>query len=73
MLRLAVLAILFAVVCAVPIDNGTKSVDDFLIDHNIIGYLVQNSEFELQELKEEEIQGDHALKYTLGARVNGKG
>lgn len=76
MLRFAVLVILLAAVCAVPINDVAKSADvEVIVVDSIDEYLTQNPEIELLErLEKEEVQEPDRVQitYTLGRRVNGK-
>lgn len=75
MLRFAVLTILLAVVCAVPINDEVKSADpDVIVVDSIEKYLAQNPEVgSFEELDRSEIQGENRqkIRYTFGARVHG--
>lgn len=72
MLRFIVLSILFAVICAVPIDTKTEYVNVTVV-HSIDEYLTQNPNIVLfEQLEKEENQDRELLKYTLGQRVDGE-
>lgn len=77
MLRFELFAVLFAAVCAVPIDDESKSSDvDVLFGGSFEEYLAQNPEMKLlRELDEVEIQceGSNVTStFTWGKRVAGK-
>lgn len=74
MLRFTVLAVLFATVCALPINDDSKSSDhDVIIVDSIDEYLAENPGSELiGELEEEDIQDrNHIKRYSFGKHVSG--
>lgn len=74
MLRFAVLAILFAAICAAPTTEEPSSSElDVVAVESIDDYLALNPELELvDQLEKEEISNRQQFRYTLGKRVAGE-
>lgn len=74
MLRFTVLALLFAAVCASPINEDSKSSNlEVGVVESIDKYLAENPDVEiLDEFEKEEDQDRRVLTYRIGQRINGK-
>lgn len=74
MLRLTILTIFFAAVCAAPFNVTSESADvDVIVVHSIEDYLAQNPEVEiLEQFEKEEIRDRQRIRYTVGQRINGE-
>lgn len=80
MLRFVILVILFAAVCAIHINDESKSSEhNVIVVNSIDEYLERNPKVEsLEQFEKEfiEVSGDrqqiHLLHYTIGQRVSGR-